>query len=185
MSCCSEGIVDLETQQARFSKIIKDHYFRYPLMQVQDLYKLIYQAAMGSEHAITDEDSAWARLEQEVVKLNKDVRAPELEDLSPDGRIVRVNLRPYLLSGGDIERLFKAFMQTSKEFQGDERNLDRYATWAMALVEVNEISLSQGEFAEFFEQRRRGGHSAVHHSAVYKGAYQPAYRIVAQEYLRR
>ena len=58
------------------------------------------------------------------------IRGPEIEDLSPDGKIVRVNLRPYLLSGGNIGRLFEAFVKTSKEFRGDERKLEQYAAWA-------------------------------------------------------
>jgi hypothetical protein len=154
-------------------------------MKVQDYYKLLYQATMGSEHAILNEDGARRRLEQEAAGLSKDARVPEVEQLSPDGVIVRVNLRPYLLAGGDISQLFDAFVKTSKEFQGDERNLELYAKWVMVLADANEIGLSQVEFAEFFEQRRRHGHSAIHHSVIYTEAYHPAYRVVARSFLRR
>ena len=47
---------------------------------------------MGSEHAVMDEDSARVRLEQEVAELiTKGILAPEVEELSPDGTIVRVH----------------------------------------------------------------------------------------------
>ena len=38
--------------------LLRNHFNRYPLMQVQDVYKLLHQAAMGSEHAVVDETNA-------------------------------------------------------------------------------------------------------------------------------
>jgi hypothetical protein len=38
----------------RMQKILIEQYEKHPLMQTQDVYKLIHQAAFGSEHAVKD-----------------------------------------------------------------------------------------------------------------------------------
>jgi hypothetical protein len=49
--------------------ILQDHITRYPRMQIQDLYKLLHQAALGSEHAVLDPESAWLWLARELGKM--------------------------------------------------------------------------------------------------------------------
>lgn len=175
----------MKLQEIRFRQIVVDHLIRYPLMQVEDLYKLIYQAALGSEHAFLDEDSARVRLEKEVAELTGVVREPEVEELSPDGDIVRVNLRPYIHSGGNIDQLFEAFVKSSKEFRGDVRKLVQYAEWVELMAFSKEIGLAQLVIAEYMEKMCNLGYPSVHHSSIYKEAYHPAYRVVARMYLGR
>jgi hypothetical protein len=175
----------MNLQEIRFRQIVVDHFIRYPLMQVEDLYKLIYQASLGSEHAFLDEDSARVWLDKEVAELNGIIREQEVEELSPDGDIVRVNMRPYILSGGDIDQLFEAFVKSSKEFRGDVRKLVQYAEWVKLMALSKEIDLTQLDIAEYIEDKRRLGYPTVHHSSIYKEAYHPAYRVVARVYLGR
>ena len=35
-------------------QILAAHVKRYPRLEIQDLYKLVYQGALGSEHAVSD-----------------------------------------------------------------------------------------------------------------------------------
>ena len=37
-----------------YKQILAAHVKRYPRLEIQDLYKLVYQGAMGSEHAVSD-----------------------------------------------------------------------------------------------------------------------------------
>ena len=46
--------------------ILADHAARYPLWSVQDIYKLLFQSVMGSEHAVTSEAEVEKRLAQEI-----------------------------------------------------------------------------------------------------------------------
>ncbi|MCK5635435.1 MAG: hypothetical protein KAI06_10120, partial [Anaerolineales bacterium] len=57
------------SEEGTFRRILALQCIRYPLMEVQDLYKLIHQASMGSEHAIQDLDVTRAFLEREVNEL--------------------------------------------------------------------------------------------------------------------
>jgi hypothetical protein len=111
--------------------ILKEHIKRYPRMQPDDLYKLIMQAAMGSEHAIDDPESAKLYLQKEVEGLSPEPDDPLIDPLSPDGLIVRVNLRPFLKVGGDLEELCEAFIRTAAKFTGKHETLRSYLQTAL------------------------------------------------------
>ena len=76
------------------NKILQDHLARYPKMQARDVYKLLHQAAMGSEHAVTDIASARAWLERELAEIGPGPAEPLVDPISPDGQIARIHLRP-------------------------------------------------------------------------------------------
>ena len=54
MTSASQNSVTLAAEETAFRRILSDQVVRYPWLEVQDLYKLIYQAGMGSEHACQD-----------------------------------------------------------------------------------------------------------------------------------
>ena len=82
-----------------FQKIILMHARRYPLWQLQDVYKLAHQAALGSEHAVVTPDLARQLLEKEVNSLADRTTEPLLDPISTGGEIVRVHLQPYMDAG--------------------------------------------------------------------------------------
>ena len=45
--------------------IIKEHFNSYPLMEIQDIFKLIYQSAFGCEHLVTDKERALGYIKDE------------------------------------------------------------------------------------------------------------------------
>lgn len=51
--------------QKDFSTILQEHFERYPLMQAQDLAKLLYQSEFGPRHMLQDAAQAQAWLQQE------------------------------------------------------------------------------------------------------------------------
>lgn len=160
---------------AMFESILVSHFARYPVMQLADLYKLIHQAAMGSEHAIRAEDSAREWLTRELAEMGTGPAEPLTDLLSAQTGIVRVHVRPYLASGGDLGRLLEAFIRTANEFQGDSQTLEQY--WRIA------TGLGRFPVAEmdaFLLARRAQGYPAVHHSPEYRHLYRPAYRVVWQ-----
>ncbi len=75
-------------------QVLQFHLNRYPKMQPDDLYKLLHQAAMGSEHAIPNREAASQWMDRELDMLQQSGAAsPDetlYEPLSPDGRLVRV-----------------------------------------------------------------------------------------------
>ncbi|MGD2058878.1 MAG: hypothetical protein PVI04_09105 [Anaerolineales bacterium] len=150
----------------------------YPKMQVEDLYKLIYQAAMGCEHALSDVGYAKSILEQELGELQPSAAEPLIESISPNGSIVRVNLRPYLQSDRDPLELFEAFLQTAREYQGNLDALRQYIRVALKLNHAGTLPYDEQRLIQFFNELEQAGFPAVHHSRQYREAYSPAYRVI-------
>ena len=158
--------------------ILIDHARRYPQWKLDDLYKLIHQAAMGSEHSLRDETSARDWLKQELAQLGLGREEPLLDPISPDGRIVRVQLRPFALLQLPQEQLLQAFIHTAREFSPSTERLSEYCALAIQLAQAGMLPFNCGRIANYVARMRTSGFPAVHHSARYQQIYQPAYRVV-------
>ncbi len=82
---------------------------------------------MGSEHLHLDISMAREWLRTESASLTPaSADEPLYEVVSPGGSIVRVNLRPYLMSGRNLDSLAFAFVQTATLVQRDTAQLVSY-----------------------------------------------------------
>jgi hypothetical protein len=184
-----------------FRQILENHLLRYPQMQIADLYKLLHQAAMGSEHAVLDEQAARDWLEGELVEMGDGPDDPLMDPLSPDGQILRVHLRPYIRAGKKSELLLQAFIQTAYEKRsspprapsGDRgylagtgtttEKLKEYYREARRMADEDLLPFSGETVRLFFAKMEEQDFPAVHHSKFYKRLYRPAYRVVARQFL--
>ncbi len=164
-------------------KILQSHLRRYPEMQAADLYKLLHQAALGSEHAVRDEQAARDWLEHELAEMGDGPDDLLMDPISPDGQILRVHLRPYLRAGKKPESLLRAFIQTANEWRGSFENLKEYGATARRLAQAGTGSIRDEEIEAFFAKMEEQGFPAVHHSEIYERLYCPAYRVVARQFL--
>ena len=170
-------------EEAALRRILTDQAARYPRMQVQDLYKFLHQAALGSEHAVRDTAMARDWMDREIASLDTAAFEPVIDPLSPDSQLVRVNLRPYLRNGGDPEQLLRAFIRTANEYPGDPAVLERFWSIAVAMCTEGGLPFPVTEMETFFAARREQGFPAVHHSEDYGRLYRPAYRVILREFL--
>jgi len=169
---------------AAVARLIDDHLARYPAMQPADIYKLLYQGVLGPEHLIASPEAFAARLRVEYAAQPPDNAEPLWEPVRPDGALGRVNLRPFKAGGGDVERLIAACLEAAGRTWGTPAELR--ATWA-AFVEL----CRSGRWAAFplsgmlalSGRLKAEGYPPVHHSAAYRQAYGPAYRLVAGVHL--
>jgi hypothetical protein len=163
--------------------ILIDHACRYPHWEVNDLYKLIHQAAMGSEHIISNESIVRDRLMQEFAHLGPGRDEVLVDPISPDGRIVRIHLRPFALLQFQMEPLLQAFIRTAREVSPSTERLAEYAAVAIQLDKEGMLPFSGGLVTKYFVKMRANGFPAVHHSVKYEQLYQPAYRVVSRDLL--
>lgn len=147
---------------------------RYPAMQIQDLYKLIHQAAQGSEHAVANPDSARNWLLREMAEMGEGPRESLIDPISPGGEIVRIHLRPFVAAGHDPDGLLDAFIRTANEYHGDVHMLEGF--WQAAITLSN---FPPEEMEDFFRSMKDQNFPAVHHSPEYEKLYRPAYRVIA------
>lgn len=164
-------------------RILVAQYRRYPSLQIVDLYKLLHQASMGSEHAVSDEDGVRAWLERELATMGYGPEEPLVDDISPSGEIVRVHLRPYVEARHDPEKLLEAFLRTAREYRGCTERLQRYAEAAKQMAFAGLLPFQPDHVSDFVQRMEQQGFPAVHHSRIYERLYQPAYRVVARMFL--
>jgi len=170
-------------EREALKRILLGHVQRYPGLRPQDLYKLLYQAAMGSEHAVQDVAEARSWLEREVRGLHEGPKEPAVDPIAPDGRIVRINVRPYLAAQGELDRLFAAFIQTAAEFTGSLDVFQRYLSHTEEMAAAGTLPFSSLELKRFLAKRETEGFPTVHHSDTYRRSYRPSYRVVCYDFL--
>ena len=165
-------------EEPAFRAVLARQVARYPRMEAQDVYKLVFQATMGARHAGLDSAMAAEWLGREIAALGPGPEEPLLDTISADGRMVRVNLRPYLASRGDGGALVAAFVRTARDFRGSRSALRRQLGYAERMAEAGLLHLGRPALRRTFETMRARGYPAVEHSASYEAAYRPAYRVV-------
>jgi hypothetical protein len=115
--------------------------------------------------------------------LQEGPQEPIVDFISPSTQIVRVNLRPYIHSGGDPASLLEAFIKTANEFRGDPKDLRRYWFHAKQMVADGILAFEMSTMEAFFLRVEEEHFPAVHHSSLYEEVYHPAYRVVHLAYL--
>jgi hypothetical protein len=160
-------------------EILADHAGRYPFWTEEDLYKLVHQAALGSEHALKEKAGVAERLLRELEALGPGPEEPLLDPLAPGGAIIRVHLRPFARRGLDPGLLADAFIRTAQEFRGSPQRIEDYREIAAELALAGRLQVSQEALQRFFGEMKAAAYPAVHHSAAFAAHYRPAYRVVA------
>lgn len=163
--------------------VLKQHLQRYPDMEAEDIYKLVHQAAMGNGHLFTDTAGAKLYLLNELDEVEADTTEPLIEPLSPDGRIVRMNLRPFKARGGDADQLFDAMIRSANTFEQRPDDLERWWTEILDEAEYGTIPSDRTSLQALFDRVKAEGFPARHHSETYEVAYQPAYRVLLKEFV--
>lgn len=170
----------LEGEPNSLLAIISAHLARRPGMQPRDVYKLLYQSVRGPEHIIASPQAFTQWLKEEWQGLDFSHPDPLVESIRPDGSLLRLNLRPFKASGGSLEVLADACLETGRESWGTQADLetawhDLLAGWRKD--PLPDLSLDGLEaFTRWLEAE---GFPAVHHSEQYRSLYRPAYRLVA------
>lgn len=164
-----------------WESLIREHLGRYAAMELPDLYKLLHQATMGSEHAVEDENAAEEWLSRELSDLGDGPPEPLIDTLGDGGRLVRVHLRPFRARGGDAADLLAAFVATASGAYGDPAELECALGVARDMARRGQLPWTASLVEEYITARRRAGFPAEHHSPEYSERYRPAYRVIAAD----
>lgn len=170
--------------ESGFRRIIKSHMLRYPLMKCTDIYKLIYQAAMGSAHSIGFVEPAREYFLEEISSMSNGPEEPVVDIIAHDGSIFRINIRPYVQDGFNPEKLFDAFVQTGKEYTGSEGKLELYCWWLIRMKDEGMLPVYPRDIDQYLREMSKSGFPAVHHSSEYRNAYSPSYRVISSTFIR-
>ena len=158
-----------------------------PEVRIEDAYKWLVHATRGGEHAIASEFAARQWLENEWATLGPPPpNEPLWVPLVADGRIGRLNLRPYRAQGGAPEPLLAAFLASAESFDASPARFR--AAWkalGRALSKNPQGHLTHAEWRRLDRAMRAQGYPAIHHSPEFEQSRHPAYRVLTQEQARR
>lgn len=164
--------------ESTFRRIIRSHSVRYPLIRSSDIYKLIYQAAMGSAHRVRSIDSAREHFKEEISRITCGPAEPVVDIITHDGSVCRINIRPYLQAGYSPEKLIGMFARTAEEFTGSTVQLEMYCWWILRMKADGLLTANIKDIDQYLTEMAESGYPAVHHSSVYRNAYSPSYRVI-------
>ena len=160
--------------------ILDIHFARYPLMRAEDVYKLVHQAVFGPGHILADPEAAREELEDDLIRARAGREGPQedTDPLDPQGRLIRVHLQPLARLGNAAELLLPVMVETARTVRGSAAKMEEWLgeaeVWCMgALPEEH------GRLGRVVERFPGAGHRPLHHSAIYRAAYRPAYRVVS------
>lgn len=156
-----------------FRSIALWHCGKYPQMEPQDLIKLAYQSAYGSEHMLADREAVLRYLQQELSQT------PQRDEglFEPiGGELCRLNLAAMKKSGLLPETVAGLFGCASRE--KNAADLEESLHVLEKLSEEKTLPVSEDTMKSYLANYREAGRPAVHHSERFRKAYHPAYRIV-------
>ena len=160
------------------SKLLQKHKKKYPLMEITDAVKLIYQNEFGGGHMISDANASLAYLENEYAGLSASESADLFENIG--NRILRMNIAA--VNKRQLQLLNRLFVLSANSVKG---RMDAFEEKLLTLTQLceNEPALFSVEaLAAYLDTYRERGCPPVSHSATYRKAYTPAYRIVCEKY---
>lgn len=172
-----------EKSKSTIKELLLEEIGKHPHSKVSDIYKFIHQASFGSEHAVKDTIAVRKWMDNEIANLDYSINDKLIDLLSPDGKLVRINLRPFLKKGFDPNLLLDAFIKTANNFKGLVKEFNLYWKEAEELAKASKFKFTAKELKAFFEEKSKDGFPAVHHSKEYEEEYKPAYRVVDLKYL--
>lgn len=158
------------------ARLLKEHFDSHPEMEIRDAIKFLYQSRMGPGHLVPDEDAALARLEAEWAQVEADPDAPLTEPLG--GGMCRLQLSACKGKGLSGKTVLRLFLLTARKAAPHASDLER------DLELVYALPFPRAAVERELAQYRALGCPAVGHSARYRAAYAPAYRLISARLAR-
>ena len=178
-------------------KALMEHCQRYPDLKIRDVFKFLYQSSFGCEHMVSSLDAVteWIRKEYRTALETLDREGTgevvwgTVDPL--DGGYSRVHL-DWLDRGLSAETLGKLFylsakpsaVSGAKSKQNQTVELERKLDVALEMVRSGELTFAVEDFMEAVSEWKEAGYPAVHHSEEFREMYHPAYRVVAEQYVK-
>ena len=168
---------------------------------LMDIYKCLHQGEFGLGHSIDNPANFKDQLAHEFSRAKPTATEPTLENVAPDGSVLRLNLRPYrnLFKDNEIKArnlLQQVCFDSARIEKGDR---ERFFATLAAFREMNNMGefnvggmiyvFPQGMVDHFLREimdltRRLGSVPVLCHSPVYRQFNAPTYRVVDRVVLK-
>lgn len=162
-------------------KILLDNYYKYPLMQTQDFFKLLYQGEFGGAHACADsQKSVLSQIKNELKHIDTPTTSNGLtENISASQ--LRVNLPVFYSKNLNLDTLSEMFLISAKTSFGTMENLSKKMLVFESLVKEKQILLPYVS-VKSAAIKYLADAKPLSHSITYKLNYNPHYRVVRRDF---
>ena len=143
-------------------------------MEPCDAVKLVYQSVLGGGHLITDPARSLERLAEEYAAVPQ-TAGPLYEALG--NGVVRVHLSRLDAWGVGLEALNGWFVRSAAACPDTRKALEAALEELIRAAEAGLLPFSPAALAGYLRGYRAAGCPPVSHSAAYRAAYHPAYRV--------
>ena len=151
-------------------KYLKIHKEKYPLMTIEDIFKLYYQAILGPSHLNIDSNKMKENLLIEYKEsLNNSINYDLIEYISDS--YVRIYIKPYYEKFKDFDLLIKLFIKSNNAIYTKEKLENELKK---LITEAN-----KEDIMKYIEQ----GMPVMRHSQIYKENYHPHYLVIKREFI--
>lgn len=154
-----------------YKALLRLHRARYPLMQPQDGVKLLYQSVFGPMHLGEDVEVLAADIAEEWKTVPETVSPDGAERIG--GGLCRFPLQPDAFSTEAARLLAELMQQTARHCRGSPTQLRRL---------LEQFGAEAPDLRRWLAETAWDAASPVRHSAQFRAAYQPHYRLLRQEY---
>ena len=158
--------------------LLTKHFVTYPKLEIEDMFKYIFQSAFGCEHMVKDFDTALGYIKQESEQLTGNETALT-ERL--DGSYSRVHLS-HLNEGLGCETLAKLFLLSAKKEENGKKLLEEKISVLKELVDEKKLLFDSAELDKALSGWEGEGYPALHHSETFRRQYRPSYRVISNRY---
>ena len=152
---------------------------RFPKSEIQDFYKLLYQAVYGSEHWIQKYNDCVEILDKEMAQIEADNHCALYDDITFIFPLIRVNLSRCKAEKIDLHSISKAFFDGTKiNVKIDAKKFETYLNLAVIELKKHPFNFTEKNLKEFIRKIKKLGFPTVHHSEFYNKTYNPHYRVI-------
>jgi len=167
------------TLNDRARALLTAHAARYPAWCIIDAYKLLFQACMGPGHAVSEPTRVKRVLLAEWNRLTPNPDGDIAEDIGLHAPLWRLHLAAAKAQGLSPDVILKGFVHCARTFP--QRSDLLAPLWALLRNETRSGGVQVADSTELVavdHHLQTAGFPAVSHSAAYRRAYSPAYRLV-------
>lgn len=160
-------------------KLLLKHYETYPDLQIEDIFKFLFQSTFGCGHLIKDKEKVidYIKTEYRNTVYEKDDSVEEL-----DGDFCRVPLC-VLKKGLSAETLGGLFILSAEKEKGTVEDLLNKLDIFRDLLTEKLLPFSKDDFENKLMLWQKQGFPAVRHSEIFRSKYNPSYRVISKDFI--
>ena len=157
--------------------LLLEHYANYPLSQIADIFKLLYQNEFGCGHMASDKAHSLNMINAEAKSLPEDTLDGNAFEQIGNG-MCRLHLR-VLQQGLAPDTLNEFFIYTANQPTGNTEGFERKAAVFLSLCKDKLLPFEADVVSKALDEDRA---ACVGHSQEFRAAYTPAYRVVSEAF---